>query len=289
MNLNLLKIFVKVADCGSLSRASKLLNHPKSKISRDLVKLENELEQTLLTRTPRGITLTEQGFMLLQSTRVQLEKLESSIQKIKSHSNEIKGNIKLTAPEDLSIFILTRLISEFMDLYQEVSIELYSTTEFLDFKKNDIDLALRIGRLEDSTLIQRKVTEVDVIFVASNHYIKANSQIKSINDLENNSCAIIKDVHGTPLNKDFHKGLKPKFSSNSMSALKEFVFRDKGIATLPSFLCKKELVTNEFSHVLPKHTYVNRNLYLLSPSTTYTPRHVKIFKDFIFDALKKEL
>ena len=170
MDLNLLKVFIKVADCGSLTKASKLLNHPKSKISRDLNKLEDEFEQTLLNRTPKGVTLTEHGFNLLQATRAQLEDLESSLQKVKSDPNEIKGKVKLTAPEDLSSFILTRLITEFMDKYPDVSIELFSTTEFLDFKKNNIDLALRIGKLDDSNLVQKKVTDIDVIFVGSNYY-----------------------------------------------------------------------------------------------------------------------
>lgn len=182
MDLNLLKIFIKVADCGSLTKASKLLNHPKSKISRDLVKLETELEQTLLNRSPRGISLTEQGFNLLQSTRAQIEGLESSIHKIKSDPTEVKGNIKVTAPEDLSKFVLTRLISEFMDVYPDVTIELYSSTEFLDFKKHNIDLALRIGKLKDSSLIQRKIADVDVIFVASKHYVKANGEPNSLED-----------------------------------------------------------------------------------------------------------
>ena len=138
MDLNLLKIFIKVADCGSLTKASKLLNHPKSKISRDIVKLENEFQQTLLKRSPRGVILTEQGFSLLQSTREQLEKLESSIQQIKTDTNTVKGSIKITAPEDLSNFFLTRLINKFIDRYPDISVELYSTTEFLDFQKYNI-------------------------------------------------------------------------------------------------------------------------------------------------------
>lgn len=289
MNLNLLKIFIKVADCGSLTKASKLLNHPKSKLSRDLNKLEDEFEQTLLNRTPKGITLTEHGFNLLQATRAQFESLESSIQKVKSDPNEIKGKIKLTAPEDLSGFILTKLITDFMDKYPDVNIELFSTTEFLDFKKNNIDLALRIGKLEDSSLVQKKVTNIDVIFVSSNYYLKSNKPIEDISDLEFHPLAMIKNLSGDPLNKSILKNVIPKLSSNSMSVLKDFVSQGKGIATLPKFLCSKELVLNEFEQVLVNDIYISRGLFILSQPASYTPNHVKIFKDFIFENLKKEL
>ncbi|MBC87147.1 MAG: hypothetical protein CL677_08185 [Bdellovibrionaceae bacterium] len=289
MDYNLLKIFVKVADCGSLTKASKVLNHPKSKISRDLVKLENELEQTLLIRTPRGITLTEQGFSLLQSTRSQLDALESSLQKLKSDPNNIKGNIKITAPEDLSQFILTRLITEFMDIYPDVTIELYSTSEFLDFRKNNIDLALRIGKLKDSSLIQKKIIDVDVIFVASKMYIKASGEISTLEDLRSHSVASIKDIDGSSFSKTLLKDQKLKFSSNSMSVLKDFVELDKGVATLPYFLCKKEIATHQFLHILPKHNYLSRSLFLLSPPSSFSPKHVKLFKKFLSERIPLEL
>ncbi len=288
MNLNLLKIFVKVADCGSLTKASKLLNHPKSKISRDLVKLENELQQTLLKRSPRGISLTEQGFNLLQSTREQIDKLESSIEQAKADNTQIKGSIKITAPEDLSNLFLAHLIDEFIDKYPDISVELYSTTEFLDFQKFNIDLALRVGKLSDSNLIQRKLSDIDVIYVASKFFTKSNPQITHINDLKSAPVALIKNIHGVPLNPKALTDIQPVFASNSMSTLKDFVNRNRGIATLPKVLCQKEINEKVFEHILPNEVYLRRSLYILSPPSNYTPKHVKMFKDFISKSIKKE-
>lgn len=288
MDLNLLKIFIKVAECGSLTKASKLLNHPKSKISRDLVKLENELEQSLLNRTPRGITLTEKGFDLLKSTKDQMERLEFSLKEIKSNNDEIKGSIKITAPEDLASFFLTRIISDFLIKYPKINIELYTTTEFLDFQKFNIDLALRVGKLKDSNLIQKKLADIDVIYVASSFFIKSNPKITNLVTLKESSIAIIKNIHGTPLNPKVLKEVTPLFASNSMSTLKDFVKTNKGIATLPRILCKKELDDKIFEQVLPKENYMTRSMYLLSPPSNFTPNHVKIFKDYLSDSIKKE-
>lgn len=288
MDLNLLKIFVKVAESGSLTKASKLLGHPKSKLSRDLVKLEDTLELNLLIRSPRGIVLTDQGRELLKSIKGPLDNLGSSIDVLKSKSVEMKGTIKITAPEDLSTHILTRLITDFMDIHPEVSVELYSTNEFLDFKKHHVDLALRIGKLQDSALIQRKIFDIDVGLIASTQYIKSSAKIRTLKDLDGHSIALFKDLYGNPMNKEKLKEVTTKFSSNSIPVLKDFVSLNKGIATLPSFICKKELATKEFTRVLPNFNYINRTLFLLSQHATYTPMHVKAFKDFLFDQLKKE-
>lgn len=289
MDLNLLKIFKKVAETGSLTKASKLLNHPKSKISRDLVKLEDQLQQTLLNRTPRGVSLTEAGYQLLQSVKEQLEEIENSIHAITNDTQTIKGSIKLTAPEDLASFIVTHLIFKFRDLYPEVNIEIYSATEYLDFQKHNIDLALRIGKLKDSGLIQKKVADIEVGLYASTHYIKAHPHIYQQEDLLENDVALIRDVYSTSLNKELGRTIRPCFSSNSMSMLKQFVTNNKGIATLPSFLCRSEMAKKQFARVLPKEIALNRSLFLLSPPAKYTPKHVKIFKDFLLLELQQEL
>lgn len=289
MDLNLLKIFIKVADCGSLTKASKLLNHPKSKISRDLVKLEHELEQTLLIRTPRGITLTDQGYALLQSTRSQLESLEISLQDLKSDPQNLKGKVKVTAPEDLSTFVLTKLVSEFMGIYPEVTVELYATTEFLDFQKNQIDLALRIGKLPDSSLVQKKIGDIDVIFVSTQYYAKSNPPIRTKKDLHQHSLALMRDVYGKKLTDEPYADLEARFFSNSTVVLKDYISHDKGVGALPKFLCQREINSNRFVHILKKEVYMKRGLYLLSRQATYTPKHVKIFKDFLYEGIQKEI
>lgn len=143
--------------------------------------------------------------------------------------------------------------------------------------------------MEDSNLLQREITRLDVIFVGSTYYLKSNQTIKDISDLELHSIALIKGLNGQAINKNVLKNVTPRFSSNSMPVLKDFVSLGKGIATLPKFLCRKELAMNEFQQVLVNDIYISRGLFLLSRHTSYIPNHVKVFKDFIFQKLKNEL
>ncbi len=289
MDLNLLKIFEKVAEVGSLTKASTVLGHPKSKISRDLVKLEDELEQTLLIRGPRGIVLTEKGLSLLQLIRTPLESLDASVLKIKNQTNEMKGLIKITAPEDLSQLILTDIVCEFMDKYPGIRIELYSTNILMDFKEHKLDMALRIGKLKDSSLIQKKVCDIEVGLVASAQYLKTSTKVNEVNDLQKHPVAILTDLYGNPLNKSCFKEVVPQFASNSFPILKDYVAKNKGPAMIPSFYCKRELVENSFIKVLPDLKYLARTLFLLSKPSKHTPKHVKIFKDYLYENLKRSL
>ena len=286
MDLNLLKIFEKVAEAGSLTKASLALGHPKSKISRDLIKLEDELEQTLLSRGPRGVTLTEQGLALLQSIKSPLESLDASLLKIKSQKDEMKGLIKLTAPEDLSQALLTNIVCDFMDKYPGIRVELFSTNILMDFKEHKLDLALRIGKLKDSSLIQKKVCDIEVGLVASAQYLKSSPKIRQISDLDKHPVAILTDLYGNPINNSCFKDVIPQLASNSFPILKDYVKKNKGPAMIPSFYCKKELVENEFIKVLPSYKYLARTLFLLSKPSKHIPKHVKTFKEYLYDSLK---
>ena len=242
MNLNLLKTFIKIVDCGSLTQAAKVLKHPKSKISRDLTKLENELELTLLNRSSKGIVPTEQGQKLLKSIRKPLDNLNSSLDQFNQKNNEMKGSIKITAPEDLALSGLTKIINKFMNIYPEIRIDLYSSNSFLDFNEYEIDLALRIGKLPDSKLIQKKIFDIELILVGSSHYIKNASKINKIDDLKSHPVAILTDTYGTHFNKTVLQDIQPQFTSNSIPVLKDYVVANKGIATLPDFFCKKRVL-----------------------------------------------
>lgn len=288
MDLNLLKILIKVADCGSLTKASKLLHVPKSKISRDLNKLEEEIGQSLLIRSPRGIIMTDKGVELIKSVRIQLDEIESSIERHKESEDRINGTIKLTAPEDLSYFLITPMIKDFRDMYPEVDIEIYATNDFLDFNKHQIDLAVRVGKLEDSSLIQKKVADITTPLIASEKYLQANPKIKSKKDLIHYNVATMRNIHGEMLNTALKKYIKPSLSTNSMMVLLKYLENHNGLATVPTFLCRKELFTKEYRVVFDNFPNSNRGLFLLSRPSKHIPQHVKLFKSFLFNGLKKK-
>lgn len=284
MDLNLLKIFKKVADTGSLTKAAKYLGVPKSKVSRDLTKLEDFLAANLLLRSPKGVVLTEEGIKLLKLIRPNLEGLDGARDEFLNRSEDKKGVIRLTAPEDLSNHILADLVFDFMEQHPKVEIDLISTNTFLDFQERKIDLALRIGKLQDSSLIQRKIADIDVIFTATPRFLKSRPPILALEDLRGEPLALIKDI-----NSKLFKMLEPSFSSNSIPLVKEFAVQSRGVAAAPRFFCEEELKSKMLVEALPGEVFAQRGLYMLSHPSKRIPLKVKLFKNFVFDSLRARL
>ncbi len=272
IDLNLLRIFHLVAAKGSLTQAALFLNTPKSKISRNLTKLEEQLQTTLLNRSPRGIQLTSEGKVLLERTQGALELLSQGIKYFQNTEEDIvKGEITLTAPEDITIEILPQLIAHFNDLYPEIAINIYNTNDRLSFDRFNIDLALRIGKLPDSNLIQKKISDIHLIKVKAS----ANPRYS----------ASLYDLNAQPLIE--HDGNEMiTIKSNSFLYLKALTLQSSMESVLPEFICRKELQNKELISI-PYHSKVkNKGLYLLSRPHSFVPKHVKTFKDYLYQELK---
>lgn len=183
--LNSLKLFKAVCEQGSITKASTFLGIPKSRLSREMVKLEELLEKTLLHRSPKGIELTSAGKELLAQIQAPLNQLELGLRSFKGQNTEgASGTIRLTLPEDFSTAIMPTIYENFAKSYPLIRIEVIVSNAFLDFTEFGIDLALRVGKLQDSALIQKKIADIKLIGVASTDYLKSSPILKKKEDLE---------------------------------------------------------------------------------------------------------
>ena len=289
MKLDYLPLFQKVVETGSLSKASKILGIPKSKISRNLDSLEYDLQIKLLHRTPRGIILTEQGADFLKAIKVPLQQIDHAQLQLQNQTNQLQGKIRFTAPEDLALHQLDILISDFQNEYPHIRVELLATNHFVDFNHMNIDFALRIGKLEDSDLIQKKIADIEVILVATPDYLKINPEVLDISDLNKHDFLMITGEAGERLNQNVLKELQPKVSSNSIPVIKDLTLKSKGIALLPKFFCFEELKSGELVQIIPQFSYMKRSLFMLAPRNQYIPEAAKVFRNYLYDNLKTNL
>lgn len=286
-NLELFKVFYYVAKLGSLTKASKLLGYPKSKISKDLSKLENILNHKLLHRGPRGVTMTEKGQIFYKNSKGAIEVLMNTPNCLEVNSNELKGRIKITAPEDVSEVFLLDLANDFQQLHPKVKIEIFSTTDIISFQDTDIDFALRIGKLEDSSLIQKKLRNMEVKYLASREYLKSHSSISKLSDLSDHRIGSIKTIVGERRDFPFFNSNSITFCSNSVSLLKKLAFKSNMIITLPLFYCEQELRDSRLKIVLEKESFFKGPLYLLSREQKFMPEHTKRFKAMIIERISQ--
>jgi LysR family transcriptional regulator for bpeEF and oprC len=172
-----------VSELGSFTKASKVLNQPKSRVSRAISKLERELGVELIRRTTRKVSLTSVGEELYKNITPHLLAIQGELTRISDKSDEMTGKIRITTSDSFAQNILADIISIYNSKYPQVEFEMIITNEYLDLVEENIDLAFRAGKLKDSTLIQKQFIKISFMMVCSKTYIDKHSLITDIKDL----------------------------------------------------------------------------------------------------------
>lgn len=291
MDLNEIYVFSKVVELGSFTKASAFLGAPKSRISRKVASLERELGVQLLYRTTRQIELTPAGKRYFLKSHKLISELDSLNSEISTFSDDISGLIRITAPEDIAIRFFPKIAAEFMGLYPKIFLDFYLTGRRVDLIKEPIDLALRVGKLQDSTLKSRKVGEIFSVIVATSHFLSLNPDLKEIEDLTKYSTIGFGEFGKT---QDWvlqsHKKkvvlkTNPKIVTNTMDVLLQLVLEHRGIALLPSFIAREKFATGELVQIFKGYQTPSLPLHFLTAPQKEIPLKVKKFIDFASEKL----
>jgi LysR family transcriptional regulator, regulator for bpeEF and oprC len=295
-NIDLNKIidFVKIVELGNITRAADALNERKAKLSRNLAILERELGVQLVYRTTRQFRLTELGQRFFIESKKNLENLESSVLKIQNKDDQIKGKIKLTAPEDLGRHIITPLISEFCALHPKVDFELIFTSDVLDLVKLGIDISFRVGKMKDSSLIQKKAGRISLALVASPKYLEKNKAPLQIEDIANHKTIglIGKERFTWKLFSKSEKQiieLKPHITTNSFVSVLDLAVQGQGIAYIPIFLTDQAIKSGQLTQLLKSWGSEEDQVQVTIPHQKNIPRLIRQFFDFSVKYLDEKL
>lgn len=196
-DLNDTLIFAKVVEQGSFTAAAKSLGLPKTTVSRKVQELEERLGAQLLNRTTRKLGLTEAGAVYHDhSARIarELEEAESAVGQLQGGP---RGWLRVTAPYSIGILWIAPLLSEFHQRYPEVRVDLHLSNDKLDLISSEVDVALRIGSLPDSSLVARRLESFRTQVYASPEYIQRHGEPLHPDDLQHHRVlAFSKHRHG---------------------------------------------------------------------------------------------
>lgn len=283
--------FVRIVDAGNITRAAELLNEPKAKLSRNLALLEQELGIQLVYRTTRQFKLTEAGLLFYQKAKSHIEGMLEAANQLGEEKSEISGLIKITAPDDIGLFVITKIISEFTTLHPKVSFELVYSNEVLDLVKLGVDLAVRMGSMKDSTLIQKKVGNVNFILVASPKYLAKNQSPSTPDELDQHQTIGFSSKSNAwelvSKNKMKKIKLKHKFIANNFIAIKDLALEGHGIAFVPAFLCGSDLASGELVHVLRHWGDEGSAIQIAIPHQKNISKKLRGFMDFLSKKLSE--
>lgn len=275
MDHNLLRIFAKVSELGSFTKASKVLNQPKSRVSRAIKRLELELGVELIRRTTRKISLTSAGEEFYKNITPHLLGIEEELTRVSNKQDEMTGLIRITTSDSFAQNTLTEIISAYNSKYPKVEFEMIVTNDYLDLVKENIDIAFRAGKLKDSTLIQKKFMRTSFIMVCSKKYIDKYSLVKNLEDLENHKYLSFRPMENQLKEKGIT--LKSVLRTDSLPMLLKMALNGDGITVLPDFICQNFLDKKELVRVIPSWGSKPEMSHILYPPTKNLSKRVKAF------------
>lgn len=286
--------FVAVAKEKSYTQASVLTGISKAQLSRHVQQLENALGLTLLHRTTRRLTLTEEGEEFFEACQSVQEAYQEAIDNLKQHNKSLKGTLRITAPITFGSEKLSPIIKKFNLEYPHIKLIISFSSATEDLIDKHYDLAIRIApSLPDSDLKVRKLLEFESILCASPDFIKKNKVPKLLNDLQTYPCICsvnraMKTTAQWPFkikNKTQFIPINPVIEIDTQRAQIELAKQGIGIARVIKSFIEKELEEKKLIEVLQAFKQPKLIVYLLYPNRTYQSKKVQIFKNFLLNNL----
>ncbi|MFY0727491.1 LysR substrate-binding domain-containing protein [Pseudomonas sp. NFX15] len=259
-DLNDLYYFAKVVEAGGFAAAGRMLGIPKSRLSRRIAELEERLGARLLQRTTRQLKLTAVGERYLRHCQAMLLEAEMADEAVASMSSEPRGRLRVSCPVGLAHEILPGVISEFLDRFPQVQLEVMLINRRVDLVNEGIDVALRVRELgdEDPLLVTRRLRQAQMLMVASPAFLTGRA-INHPDDLKNLPVlgALEPDrlVHIRLLDeqgKSYELALEARLGIDDFIVRKASTLSGLGFTLLPMMYCEEELENGSLVQLLPE-------------------------------------
>ena len=191
--LEAMSVIIAVTETGSISAASRRLKSPVTTVSRKVAELESRLKARLFQRTSRRMTLTDAGRFYIDACKRIIEQVDDAEREVSGEYRIPKGELAVTTPWGLGPTHLLPLAVEFLEAYTDISLRLMLTDRVVNTTEENIDIAIRVGALPDSTMIATRIGSIRIVVCGSPSYLKARGRPKHISDLVKHECITIDD------------------------------------------------------------------------------------------------
>lgn len=292
IDLNRVATFVRVIQTGSFTRAARELKLPISSVSRSVAKLEEDIGVRLLHRTTRRLALTDGGREYFQRMQTVLAEAEAATREVSGHAQKPTGLVRITAP-DAHLLGLPALLASITLRHPGLQIDLTLTARRMDLIEEGIDLAIRGGNLEDSTLVAHRLGTNEFGVVAAPAYVARRGTPRTLAELVRHDCIRLRTRSGTlPWRFDAAGGPKEVAVTGSLSSDEVgFVYQaaraGAGLAYLPLETLRDDLRSERLVRVLPRQSMLTGSLSVVWPSQRLLPARVVLVRDLLVEALSR--
>ena len=285
-------VFAKVVEANSFSEAARRLGQSKSAISKQVAGLEDRLGARLLNRTTRRLSVTEVGAALYERCARIAAEVEAAEQVVTHLHAAPRGTLRVNAPMSFGHLHLAPAIPAFLDRYPEVAIDLTLNDRFVDLVDEGFDLAIRVARLNDSSLVARKLAPERVVVCAAPSYVARRGAPQAPADLTAHDCI----VYAQPSPQDQWSfvdregrrsavAVRGRLQANNGDAIRAALLAGAGVGRLPTFLVGADICEGRLVRLLPEYDSVfEGGVYAIYPHSRHLSPKVRAFVDFLVES-----
>jgi DNA-binding transcriptional LysR family regulator len=291
--LSAMETFIRVVDGGSLTAAARATGVGQPAISKTIAALEEQLGVVLLLRTARQMTPTDAGKHFYQRARRILDEADEAWGAARGEAAALSGRLRICAPVTFARLNLVPQIRSFMVAHPELKLELVLDDRSVDLISENIDVALRMGALADSSLAARKIGSSERLVVASPDYVKRCGKPKSPAALANHDAV----GYAQPVMDDewrFRKGtaessirLVGRLTVTAAEGLREGILAGCGIGIVSRWMMQQELASGAVVRLLADWKLAPVDLWAVFPSRRLTSTRARVFVDWFTGVLKQ--
>lgn len=289
-----MRSFIRVVETGSFSAVAREQNTNQATISKRIANLENRLGTKLLVRGSREHTLTETGKTYFERVSNIVMEIDETEAEARSLTATPKGHLKITVPTMFGNMYVAPVISEFLAMYPEIDLDVKFDENMVDLVREGVDVAIRLGDLQDSSMVAKNLGYDSLIIVASPLYLEKYSTPKEPDDLKHHNCLIysLSPKRGTVWSfsddtKTTEVEVRGNFQCDNGMGLMEMLLAHAGIAFMPQWMVDDELASGKLVHIM-KDYYKRYPISAVFPKNRYVPLKVRSFLEFIEKTIKTD-
>jgi DNA-binding transcriptional LysR family regulator len=280
--------FVAVSETQSFSKAAKMLGVSTAQVSRQISALEQRLKVKLFYRTTRKVSLTQEAQQFYQHCRHLLDSLDTAEQAITNLQAIPQGKIKMTAPVTYGEQKILPLVNDFVALHEDIEITTELTNHRVDLIDGGFDVAIRLGQLQDSSLIAKQLSQRSNYVCASAAYLKKYGEAHSLSELKHHNCLLGTRDYWRFVEQGKEKNLRVKgnLRCNSGVALVDAALKDIGIVQLPDYYLQSYIESGQLVTILDQFREPAEGIWAVYPQNRYLSPKIRLLIDHLIKHLQ---
>lgn len=295
--IDLFRIFARVVDCSSFTRAADTLGIPRSSVSAAVQELEGRVGARLLHRTTRKVSPTQDGAAFYERCRRVIADVEETENLFRQTAAEPSGRLRIDVPGRIGRLVIAPALPEFLDRHPQIDIDLGVTDRAVNLVEDSVDCVLRVGPLSDSGLIARPIGKLPLINAASPDYCRRHGTPQLPGDLGDHwavnyaspSSGRVADWEWVENDMLRTMPLRSRVTVNSAEAYIACCLAGLGLIQIPAYDIKRHLGAGELTEVMPDYRAEPMPMALLYPHRQHLSRRLQVFADWLEALLKRQL